>query len=721
MSELLERKDPFYILATESRPSEPSRVLKHGDTFAVFDPRGDIVVEHQREHGLYHEGTRFLSNWRLRVHGASPLLLSSTVRDSNDLFGADLTNPDVTVDGVVKLARDLLHLYRSRFLLDGVCYESVRIANYGDVPVTVALSLEFGADFADIFEVRGTRRRQRGAILPAHVSTTSAILAYRGLDAVTRRARMHFDPAPAQVTETAVRYRLTLEPQRVIRVLATVECDVGVATATKQPFDHAFATLSDHLTRRAAVQARIAVRNEQFNAWIDRSINDLRMMITDTPQGPYPYAGVPWFSTPFGRDGIITALELLTVDPSLARGVLSYLAATQADAVVSEQDAEPGKILHERRRGEMAALGEVPFGRYYGSVDATPLFVVLAGEYFERTADRVFIDEIWPNVMRALAWIDEYGDCDGDGLVEYGQTRPTGLIQQGWKDSHDSVFHADGRIADGPIALCEVQGYVFDAKRKAARLAHVRGDEPLARRLEEQAERLRRQFEDAFWCDELSTYALALDGAKQPCRVRTSNAGQCLFSGIASAERATRVAAMLLTEDLFSGWGIRTIASSERRYNPMSYHNGSIWPHDNALIAAGFARYGLEDAVKPTVAALFDASRFFDLHRMPELFCGFHRRAGEAPTQYPVACAPQAWASGAVFLLLAAVLRMHVDAAARRVTVAARYLPPSLDSITIHDLDVAGARVDLHFERRAQGVAVTVPDKSGDVEVCVVA
>ena len=719
MDEFIRVQDQFYILAT-SKAAQPTAVLKHNDTFAVFDYSGDIGTFGTCEQGLYHEGTRYLSELRLRLNGQRPLLLSARVKDDNELFSVDLTNPDIPLgDRDLVIARDLVHLFRGRFLWDGTWYERIRLWNYGRTPVRVSLAFEFDSDFADIFEVRGTKRARRGEVAAPIVDGATTRLGYCGLDGEQRWTVIEWSETPSAATGKMARFEYELMPRSPVSLSIAIRCEREWRPVAPRAIETAESEAEASLETARAEYAIFESSSERFNQWMRRSAADLRMLVSDTAYGPYPYAGVPWFSTAFGRDGIIAAMQSLWVNPRIARGVLEYLAATQADEINEQQDAEPGKILHETRSSEMARLGEVPFGRYYGSVDATPLFVILAGAYFDRTGDRELLARLWPHVTRALEWIDQYGDRDGDGFVEYARRSANGLVQQGWKDSQDSVFHSDGAIAEPPIALCEVQAYVYDARVRAARMADALGKQAQAAALRASAERLRAAFEDRFWSDELSTYAIALDGGKRPCAVRTSNAGHCLFGGIASPPRARRVAEQLVGPDLFSGWGIRTLGSTECRYNPMSYHNGSVWPHDNGLIAAGFSRYGFLDLVTAPFTALFDAGVTMD-GRLPELFCGFHRRAGEGPTRYPVACSPQAWASGVVFQMIQSCLGLSIEIESRRLSVERATLPPFLTWFRALNLELPWGKVDLLVERHDADVDVTVLRSEADIDVRVV-
>jgi glycogen debranching enzyme len=718
-NETVETRESFPILATSSRLDEIHRVLKHGESFAVLDRAGGMRPG--SEHGLFHEGTRFLSQLELTLDDQRPLVLSSTVRQDNALI-VDLTNPDLVAGGERTLPRDTIHVFATCFLWEEVGYFQWRLHNFGLERADLRFALRFGADFADIFEVRGTPRPGgRGRILDPEVGDADVNLAYEGLDGATRQTRIRFSPEPAELSSGAARFHASLAPRGEVTWTMTVSFQGG---ERRQPivldFGEALERSGAQLQARRLGSAAIRSSNDRFDEWVDRSLSDLHMMITETNRGPYPYAGIPWFSTVFGRDGILTALEMLWLDPAPARGVLGFLAAMQAGKEDEDRDAEPGKILHEMRTSEMARTGEVPFGRYYGSVDATPLFVVLAGAYWQRTGDRAFLEALWPNVERALEWIDRWGDQDGDGFVEYSRRSSKGLVHQGWKDSCDAVSHADGRLAEPPIALCEVQGYVYAAWRAAARIADALGVPDRAAELERRARDLQKAFERAFWVEEIGTYALALDGAKRPCAVRTSNAGHCLFTGIAYPDRARRVAETLLSDTSFSGWGIRTLDAQEVRYNPISYHNGSVWPHDNAIVARGLAGYGLKGMAVQTLSGLFDATRHFDQQRMPELFCGFHRRPHEGPTQYPVACSPQAWSAASVFLLLEACLGLEIDGPGNRICLHRPELPDFLHTVRIRNLIVGEAVVDLAFERYAFDVGIHLERREGDVEVVVI-
>jgi glycogen debranching enzyme len=708
---------PFYIAVADAAARE-RRTLKSGDTFVVMDSHGDIGASSGGPDGLFHCDTRYLSRLELTVNELQPLLLGSNLRDDNALLAIDLTNPDIFSDQRIVLQKDTLHIVRTIFLWRGTAYQRLGLRNFGDRAADLRLVILFDSDFADLFEVRGMRRDRRGVATRKLMGPDQVLLSYRGLDNKTRRTTLTFDPPPAKLAVNAATYQLRVAPGAVQPIFIAVACDQ--ADERPMPFLRGLLAARRELREVTDGGTTVESSNGIFNEILCRSAADLSMLMTETPQGRYPYAGIPWYSTTFGRDGLITALQMLWWNPSVARGVLRRLAAYQAKVTDPRSDAQPGKILHEMRAGEMAALHEVPFGLYYGSVDATPLFVLLAGAYVERTGDEETLRELWPSIEAALGWIDGPGDPDGDGFIEYRRATEQGLANQGWKDSHDAIFHADGRLAEGHIALAEVQGYVFAAKRVAAGCARRLGHVELARKLETDATRLAERFEAAFWCPEIETYALALDGAKEPCQVRTSNAGQVLYAGIAGPERAAMVGRGLMETRFNSGWGIRTLAKGEARYNPMSYHNGSIWPHDNSLIALGFARYGLTQSVEQVFKGLFTAATYMDSRRLPELYCGFQRQRGRGPTLYPVACSPQAWASATPFTLLEASLGLEFDPRKGEIRLRNPRLPSFLEEVTLRDLRLDSSSVDLRVRRHKDAVSLDILRTHGKIQVSII-
>ncbi|HWF65105.1 MAG TPA: amylo-alpha-1,6-glucosidase [Rhizomicrobium sp.] len=704
----------FYIQATDSIQERWPRILKSGDTFGLFDALGDVIGPRASPGGLFHHDTRHLSGLEFLINGQRPLLLSSAVENDNVVLTVDLSNPDIYENGKIVLPREILHVRRSKFLWLGTAYERFAIHNFDTSGHRCIFTFNFAADFRDLFEIRGMKRPRRGETV-AERGEDRLIFRYYGLDGIKRVTDIHFDTKPQRLSESQAVFALDLRAGEQRAIILTVRCAAAEPEIMK--FSESYRAARRGAQKASELGGTVESSNALANRMLHRAGADLSMLITDTPDGPYPYAGTPWFSTPFGRDGLITALQMLWIDPSLAQGVLRYLARTQATKLDAKADAEPGKILHETRACEMANLGEVPFGRYYGSIDSTPLFVLLAARYFLRTGDQATIRALWPHLKAALEWIDNYGDRDGDGFVEYYRESENGLANQGWKDSHDSIFHDDGRLATGPIALCEVQAYVYAAKKGAGVMARMLGEHALADQLDDAAEKLREKFEAAFWCEELGTYAIALDGEKKPCRVRASNAGQVLFCGIASPERAARVADTIMAPEMFSGWGVRTVAADAPRYNPMSYHDGSVWPHDNALIALGLGRYGFKRASAAIFEGMFNASTHMDLMRFPELFCGFPRRRGTAPTLYPVACQPQAWASAAPFAFLEACLGIVCDQARHEIRFHNPLLPRFLEEIRINNLTLEGACADLALRRRGGSTEVAILAQRGDVSI----
>lgn len=726
-------------------------LLKHENVYVMTDAFGDIHAD-ARGLGLYDGDTRFLSTYQFRLNGARPIVLrtggAAGYRGTLNLSNDDIVRSADDDDAELLPNRHALGVVRERLVAGDALRERIRLDNFGTAVVRAHIELRLDSDFADIFEIRGAIRPQRGERLPNTLEGSICCLSYRGLDGRVRRTRVRTRP------EMSVRGgEGTLEPLTLVgdwqidggqrRTLeievwtetSGVEAD-AIAAAAGDPAD-------DGAEGEASGRAAPPVIDEAkpaglYRAWrnstatlstshhatqraLDRGLDDLRLLVNEGPRPGERYiaAGVPWFATLFGRDSIITALQLLPYRPQLARETLEVLAGLQASEVDEWRDAEPGKIPHELRSGEMAAAGEIPHTPYYGTIDATPLWLLLLDRYERWTADEELVEQVWPNVLAALRWIDEFGDPDGDGFVEYRRHSRRGLANQGWKDSGDSVRFRDGRLAEGPIALVEVQAYVYAARRGVARLARRRGDEQLAEQQERAAEELRGRFEDAFWMDDAGTYALALDGSKRQVDAITSNPGHALWCGIASRQRAARVAHSLLSPPLWSGWGIRTLAADSVGYNPMGYHLGTVWPHDNGICAAGLARYGLAEEARRVAGALLESAAHFREARLPELFCGFDRSESPYPVPYPVACSPQAWAAGAPFHAMTALLGLMPNATDRVLELVAPSLPAVVPDLRVSGLRVRDAVVDLAFVERGQSTSVEVVRRSGEVDVVV--
>jgi glycogen debranching enzyme len=718
-SELIRLGDEYYLLASAVAAHRPQLLLNHGNSFAIFDLGGDIPVARGEPYGLFHQGTRFLSRFELRLNGKFPLLLSTTPNVEGSELVTYLSNTDERVNDTVVLLRDTVAVERRKTLMNGVLCECLYLQNYGLERLQLELELLFSADFADIFELRGTERARHGQVLPPHVERGCVRLPYHGLDDIRRETILEFTPSPRHLGATSALFSLVLEAGSETTIETRSECQVGIVSRRSYTFASALDMVQSERSRWREQFPFLSSDNERFNDWLNQSLKDLALLRTAGERGSYVYAGIPWFATVFGRDGLITALETLAWAPELAADTLRTLAALQGREHNLEREEEPGKILHELRYGEMAATGEIPFGRYYGTVDATPLFILLLAEYADRTADLALVHEVWPAIIAAMSWVENTADIDGDGYLEYARRTDRGLVNQGWKDSHDAVFHADGRLAEPPIALAEVQAYVYAACCGLAQLARRLERFVEAATWDARAWHLRERFNRDFWLAEEETFALALDGYKRPCRVVSSNAGQCLFGGIADTGKAAQTVERLMREDMFCGWGLRTLSAGARRYNPMSYHNGSVWPHDNALIAAGFARYGANGQASDLLTALFDANLALADQRFPELFCGFSRDRHQRPVPYPVACKPQAWAAGSVFLFLQATLGLSIDAWENQVSFSGAVLPPWLNRLDIRGLRVGDGHVDLSVTRGRWGAAVEVVDKHGEIEVIV--
>jgi glycogen debranching enzyme len=709
-------------------------VAKAGNLYLLTDARGDIRPD-SRGLGLYLLDTRILSSSILRVNGSGLTLLRGPHHEG-EIDTIQLTNPELRRNPADKhgvatpLALRELSVTRAR-RIDGTLHERVIIESFSETTEPLDVQLGLGVDMADIFEVRGYKRAARGTLRPIEIDGDRIEFGYDGLDGrrVTTtvtlpraRIRATEDTNAWPGTSVVASWTARLRPRGRFVVEWTVANEVAETPGARRT------PVAKPIVREAppAHAPRFEVPNirsdhEFLDRTLRRSVADLHALHNDGPNPGEQYlaAGIPWFSTLFGRDSIIAALETVAFIPSLAISTLEVLARLQATQDDPWRDAEPGKILHELRTGEMARAGETPHSPYYGSVDSTPLWLILLGEVHAWMGDDALVERLWPHALAALDWIDRSGDLDGDGFIEYERRSRLGLRNQGWKDSGDAIRHIDGSTCEGPIALAEVQGYVYAARLAMARLARHRGDVTLATRLEADANELRDRFDAAFWIPEARFYAMALDGAKRPATTIASNAGQALWSGIIPAARAMTVADRMLQPDLFSGWGIRTYAAGQAGYNPVGYHTGSVWPHDNALAAAGFKTAGAADGANTIAGRLIEAAQWFPDLRLPELFCGYDRTAVGAPVAYPVACSPQAWAAAAPFSLISTMLGLRPDASAKRLELIQPTLPDWLTKLTITGLPIGRESVDLLVHRWRGRTSAEVLGRRGSIDVII--
>lgn len=666
-------------------------VLKCEDAFLVADTRGDFPAA-QREMGLFWHGTRFLRTCNLFVEGRSPVMLSYQVSEMSDSCLIDSTNaPFIDVQDQ-RIEQGAIHVRRELELHTNELQQQVTLTNFSLRPISIVVALKVASNFYDLFEVRGAMRKERGTLELPELHPAGLVLRYQGADKVLRETQISCNLPASEVYTDRLFWQLTLEPNQPVMV----RINVRMCADDRKP---SIIPLHNGQCSRDLVQPLVRTDDPVFNQLLTRGMHDLLMLTTRTPYGLYPYAGIPWFACPFGRDALIACLEFLPWYPAIVRGTLAFLAAHQGTKFDAFTNEEPGKILHEFRTGEMANLREIPFLPYYGTVDATPLFLILFANYIRWTNDQAFLRSHWDNLLAAAHWMTYYGDRDGDGFVEYQRADERGLGNQGWKDAWDAISYSNGQLATAPIALCEVQGYTFAAYEALSYLSSCLDKVEEAQAWMALAEQVRENFVHDFWWEAEQTFYLALDGKKRPCDVVSSNAGQCLWSGIVPSDKAQAVIERMWREDMRSGWGIRTLSRQAARYNPLSYHNGSVWPHDTALVGAGFARYGRKIEAAQLLHDLYDASHYFDAMRLPELYCGFAREKGYGPTRYPVACSPQAWAAGAPILLLDSLLGWKPDVEHNALLLDKPTVPEWLSSIEVRGIHVGQRNVHLRFIR----------------------
>jgi glycogen debranching enzyme len=728
-----ERRERKQRVLTHGAPSTTSAiadaiVIKDGPIFLLANPDGSIPVGDGHGLGLYFRDCRYLNGYEMLIADAHPQpLVGTAAAGFKAVF--ELTNPDFKTRDGVTVETESIGIKWERMIDSerSALRDVITIQNFAMTPVDFPLALHFSADFEDVFSVRSLIIERPGKLNPPCWEEFILFFSYDGADGIYRGANVRFSPTPDKRVGPKALYHVSLQPgesKEILVSLIVVESE-NREEIQPRPREQPDLKRIEALLHRSAddwLKRQTTVESDSLalNRLVTRSFRDLRML-SNTLQGrEYFDAGIPWFVTLFGRDSLITAIQALAYDPSIAENMLRLLASLQGKEVDDWRDEQPGKIIHELRVGELANLGEVPHARYYGTVDATPLFLILVGMHAGWTGRLDLFQELRGNIERALEWIDKYGDLTGDGFVQYRSSLEHGLVNQGWKDSGDAIINENGDLAKPPIALVEVQGYVYYAKRLMAALYRRDGEPNVANRLEREADELRIRFNDAFWLPDKEFYALALEKGGKPIAVAASNPGQALWTNIADPDKAAKTAARLMQPDMYSGWGIRTLSERERRYNPVGYHLGTVWPHDNSIIAAGFRRYGLDKTAQLVMKGIFEAATYFPNYRLPELFSGFSRQDYEVPVNYPVACHPQAWAAGAVPFMVETALGLAPDAFENRLRIVRPSMPDFVHHLELRGLRVGEARADLSFDRIAETrIAVEILSIEGDLEILV--
>ncbi|MFW5736447.1 MAG: glycogen debranching N-terminal domain-containing protein [Halanaerobium sp.] len=684
--------------------------VKEDDIFIVSDKLGNIPMNNTEGYGLYTSDTRFLSGFELKINQKKPILLSAK-ENENYINKIYLSNHEYEIPGQI-VPKESVVIKRNRFI-NNLLYEKIEIRNYNNFTVNLKLEFEFAADYKDILDIRNFSKIDYKGEKKFNNSKERLLFQYQGEDKILRETEISFKPHPQKIDKNKITYEIILDSKEKKDIYLYIKTIADKNKDHHKKYEEALTEIKSSYHEWEENTTKIKTDNQELNKLLKRSSLDLRTLMTDFGQGDFPVAGIPWYVCPFGRDGLITGLQMMILNSETAKSILRTLAEHQGETRDTSRDEEPGKIFHELRFGEMANLNQIPHTPYYGTADATPLFLILIAKYYNWSADLTFVKELLPHIKKALNWINKYGDKDEDGFVEYESSPEIGYEVKVWKDSQDSMRHRDGSIAESPMAVSEVQGYIYRAKRDLIPILDRLNEEELKEKLEIEIKSLKDKFTKEFWLYDQDFYALALDRNKEKVASITSNIGQCLWTGIIPQEKAENIVKRLVAEDMFSGWGVRTMSEINKGYNPISYHNGSVWPHENSIIASGIKKYGYSQIANKIIKSIIEVSQEFDNYRLPELYCGFNRNEGLV--KYPMSCSPQAWAAAAPFLLLETILGLEVDLPNDKLYLNPDF-PTDINYIKLEDLILGDEKISFELKRIDDEVKLNLLTKT-EVEI----